>query len=233
MKFSPIKIDFHENSSSDWALLHDVIKIGPGSRIVQSTFHGPFYVNRNTQIGPDLEVGKYTGLNESCFIARGSIGAYCAVGARTAINPFNHPTDWLSIHEFQYHPKSYDWSPEWADFERLERTPDMFERTIVGNDVWMGHNVNVMGGVIIGDGAIIGAGAVVTKPVPPFAIVTGVPATIRRYRFDDKTIERLLKVRWWDFELGDLSGLNFRKIHECLPRLEDIRARLDQGQVVA
>lgn len=230
MSFSPITVDFYENASSEWTFFRDVMKIGPGSRIINSTIRGPLYLNRNTQIGPDADVGKYTGLNESCFIARGAIGAFCSVGARTAINPFNHPTDWLSTHEFQYHPKSYDWVPEWNEFRRLERTPDMFERTIVGNDVWMGHNVNVLGGVTIADGAIIAAGAVVTTSVPPFAIVAGVPAKIRRYRFDEKTIERLLEVRWWDFELPELSGLNFRNVQECLPRLEALRARRDREE---
>ena len=70
-------------------------------------------MNRFSQIGPDVVIGKYTGLNESNYIARAKVGAFCAFGARTAINPFNHPTDWLSIHEFQYHPASYDWSEEY------------------------------------------------------------------------------------------------------------------------
>ena len=61
-----------------------------------------------------------------------------------AINPFNHPVDWLSIHEFQYHPRSFDWVPEYNDFERLERTHDMFRHVTIGNDVWTGHNVNVI-----------------------------------------------------------------------------------------
>ena len=225
MAFAPVKIDFYENPSNDWALVHEVMKIGPGSRIIASTIEGPLYLNRNTQLGPEVTAGKYTGLNESCFIARAAIGAFCAVGARTAINPFNHPTGWLSIHEFQYHAKSYDWVPEWNEFRRLERTPDMFERTTIGNDVWMGHNVNVMGGVTVGDGAIIAASAVVTKDVPPYAIVAGIPATVRRYRFDERTIERLLAVKWWEFDLLELSGLNFRNVSECLPRLEEIRSR--------
>lgn len=225
MPFTPILIDHYENATDAWTTLHKVMRIGAGSRIFNALIEGPLCLNRNTQLGPDVKVGKYVGMNESCFMARGEIGAFCAIGARTSINPFNHPTDWLSIHEFQYHPKSYDWVPEWNDFRRLERTPEMFERTVIGNDVWMGHNASVLPGGTVGDGAVIGIGSVVTKPVPPYAIVAGVPATIRRFRFDETTIERLLKVRWWEFDLSELSNLNFRDVKACLPRLEEIRAR--------
>jgi acetyltransferase-like isoleucine patch superfamily enzyme len=225
--FASIRVEFYENATNDWALLHGVMKLGAGARIIASTIDGPLYLNRNTQLGPDVVAGKYTGLNESCFMARGTIGAFCAIGARTAINPFNHPTGWLSIHEFQYHASSYDWIPEYRELRRLERSPDMFPRTRIGNDVWMGHNVNVLAGVDVGDGAVVAAGAVVTEPVPPYAIVAGVPAKVRRMRFDDRTIERLLAVRWWEFELSELSGLDFRAVASCLPRLEEIRARCD------
>lgn len=228
MAFSPVYFDHYENLTDQAAFPHPTMKLNPGARIYKSTILGPLYLNKNTQLGPEVTAGKYFGMNESCFIARADIGAYCAIGARTSINPFNHPTNWLSTHEFQYHPKSFDWVDEWNQFERLERTPDMIPRVIIGNDVWMGHNVNIMAGVNVGDGAVIAAGAVVTKDVPPFAIVAGVPATIRKYRFSERTIERLLAVRWWDLELPDLSGLNFRNVETCLDRLEEIRAAKGQ-----
>lgn len=70
-------------------------------------------------------------------------------------------------------------------------------RVEIGNDVWIGDNVVILKGKI-GDGAVIGAGAVVTRDVPPYAIVAGNPARVIKYRFDDETIRKLLKEKWWD-----------------------------------
>ena len=73
--------------------------------------------------------------------------------------------------------------------------------TVIGNDVWIGYEATVMSGVKIGNGAVIGAKAVVAKDMPDYAIAVGNPAQVVRYRFPPKTIERLLALRWWDWEL--------------------------------
>ena len=85
--------------------------------------------------------------------------------------------------------------------------------TIIGNDVWIGKDVNIMGGVTIGDGAIIGTGAVITKDVPPYAVVAGVPAKILKYRFDEEAIAAFLRIKWWNWSeeliekrFSDVSG---------------------------
>jgi acetyltransferase-like isoleucine patch superfamily enzyme len=225
MKFDDLYIDNFVNTGTEHVTLNGLLHVNPGARIFKTTTRGPLYLNNDTQLGPDVTIGKYGGLNKDCFLARATVGAFCSIGARTAINPFNHPTGWLSIHEFQYHPNSYDWVDEYKNLDRLSRTPDMFTTVSIGNDVWMGHNVNVLAGINVADGAIVAAGSVVTKDVPPYAIVAGVPATVKRKRFSDAVIERLLRASWWDLELAELSGLPFRDVERCLDMIEEIRAR--------
>ena len=225
MKFPKVYIDKFENNTNEAVVLHDVIRVQPGARIVRSTFHGPLNMERISLIGPDFTIGKYTSLNQDTFIIRATVGAFCAIGARSAINPFNHPTDWFSVHEFQYHPTSYGWVPEYNKISRVLRTPESFTRAAIGNDVWIGNNVNILG-ANIGDGAVVAAGAVVTKDVPPYAIVAGVPAEIKRYRFSEKLIAHFLKAKWWELELEQLDGLPFRDPERCLDLIDKISGQV-------
>ncbi|HWI26796.1 MAG TPA: CatB-related O-acetyltransferase [Stellaceae bacterium] len=225
MIYDTIYIEREENTTKVPLTLHGVIRLKPGARILTSRLNGPARLGLQTQIGPDVEFGRYSGMNDHGFVGRATIGNFCAFGIRNSFNPFNHPTDWLSTHEFQYLSHTFDWVDEYNEFVRLERTPDMFQRVTIGSDVWTGHHVNIMPGASVGDGAIIAAGAVVTKDVPPYAAVAGVPARVKRLRFPEKTIERLLRLRWWDLELSELSGLPFRDIDRCLDRIEEIRSR--------
>ncbi len=77
--------------------------------------------------------------------------------------------------------------------------------TVIGNDVWIGYGATLMPGVQVGDGAIVASQAVVTKPVPPYAVVGGNPAQIIRYRFDDATIEALLALQWWHWDIEKIT----------------------------
>ncbi len=228
MPYPSIYVDDYENRTGEPEILHGIWKLNPRAKIFKSQVSGPLYLNVDTQIGPEVTLGKYVGMNAQCYVGRATVGSFIAFGARTMINPFNHPTNWLSSHEFQYRDDSFGWVQEYRDIQRLSRSADMFKPTTVGSDVWMGHGAMVMPGVSVGHGAIIAAGTVVTKDVPPYAIVAGVPGTVKKLRFSEAVVERLLRVRWWDMDLPDLSGLDFRNVESCLDRLEDMRASLGE-----
>ena len=218
-------IDSDVNGSFEPVIRHGVIRLNPGAQIYRTKYAGPLFLDRNARIGPDVEIGRYCSLGETSLITRGQIGSFCAIAARVAINPFNHPMDWLSIHEFQFRTDSYDWVPEYRDMKRLSRTPDMFSPVKLGNDIWIGANATIMGGVTIGDGAVIGAGSVVTQDVPAYCIAVGQPAAVKRKRFSHQIIERLLAAKWWDLELSELSGLPYRDIERCLDMIEALKAQ--------
>ncbi|HEY1095944.1 MAG TPA: CatB-related O-acetyltransferase [Alphaproteobacteria bacterium] len=121
------------------------------------------------------------------------IGAFCSIAPNVTI-PFGlHPSETVSTHPTFYESR-FGFTPHDIDISQF--IPKNRKVTI-GHDVWIGTNVTILTGITIGTGAIIGAGAVVTKDVPPYAIIAGVPAKILRYRFDEETIEKLLASKWW------------------------------------
>ena len=172
------------------------------------------------------------------YVVRGSyvnpdkvkIGKYCAIAYGVVIGLDNHPIQHLSSHGFSCTADpTHMYSALDVPAHRL-RPNAAKGKAIVGNDVWIGRNAIVMGGVRIGDGAVVGAGAVVTKDVPPYAIVAGVPARIIRYRFDEATVSRLLASRWWDYPPEFIANeLVFDDIEQCLQTLEENRHLLNSG----
>jgi len=100
---------------------------------------------------------------------------------------------------------------------------DLPNYTVIGHDVWIGLNAVIMNGVNVGTGAVIGAGAIVTKDVPPYAIVGGVPAKVIKYRFDEETIEQLLSSRWWELDPVVIEKLPKEDINKCLYEIRKIR----------
>ncbi len=124
------------------------------------------------------------------------IGKFCSIacGAKFLFNSANHSLTSLSIYPF---PIFFE---EWGlDRAQVTRAWDHKGDIVIGNDVWIGYEAVILAGVTIGDGAIIGTRAVVTKDVPPYTIVGGVPAKPIRKRFSDDTIAALLALRWWDW----------------------------------
>jgi phosphonate metabolism protein (transferase hexapeptide repeat family) len=175
-----------------------------------------------TEVGPNTtivesELGDYSYAINDCDIIYTSIGKFCSLASHVRINPGNHPLDRPALHHFTYRSDQFDLGDRDADFFDWRRS----HTVSIGHDVWVGHGAMVLPGVTIGNGAAVGAGSVVTKDVPDFCIVAGVPAKPLRFRFEEQVRKGLLKIQWWHWP------------HEQLrTRLADFR-RLDAAAFVA
>ena len=168
---------------------------------------------KNVVTNPNITVGEYTIYNDFVHDPREFernnvlyhypvngdkliIGAFCSIacGAKFLFNSANHTLRSLSTYPFPI------FSEEWGlKRENVTNAWDNKGNIVVGNDVWIGYEAVILAGVTIGDGAIIGTRAVVTKDVPPYTIVGGVPAKPIRRRFPEETAEKLLELQWWNW----------------------------------
>lgn len=145
------------------------------------------------------------------------IGKFCMIasGVTFIMNGANHLTDAISTYPFAIFGKGWEHA---MDGKAYPNKGD----TIIGNDVWIGYNATIMAGVTIGDGAIIATKSVVTKDVEPYTIVGGNPAREIKKRFTDDTKQRLLKLKWWDWNiekitknLQHITNINVDILEEC------------------
>jgi virginiamycin A acetyltransferase len=143
----------------------------------------------------NAEIGRYSyGFNRWTFWGSVKIGQFCSIAPNVTIGATKHPIDTVTSHPFLFDPK-YSVNP----LKKEDRTLGNFGNVTIGNDVYIGINALIMPGINIGDGAVIGAETVVTKDIPPYAIVVGVPGRIKNYRFAKATICKLLEIKWWDW----------------------------------
>ena len=182
-----------------------------------------------TQFTNTLSIGSFT-----YFVSGRAhdlhIGRYCSIAPDVLIGPGPHPLDWLSTHPFQFFNRFRfdvgDGFPDSADYKAhlvvAQGKPFARPNPVhIGHDVWIGNGVLVLPGVTIGTGAVIASRAVVTRDVPPYAIVGGNPARIIRHRFDEQTIERILLTEWWRFPPWQMQDMIFHDIGSVLSVIED------------
>ncbi|WP_283771405.1 CatB-related O-acetyltransferase [Shewanella sp. 10B] len=147
-------------------------------------------------------VGKATYLS-SAIISNCSIGAFCSIGPGSRVGGLGeHPTQFVSTHPAFYSnlkQSGITYISGENEIPFVENSP-----VNIGNDVWIGARALILDGVNIGHGAIIAAGAVVTKDIPPYAVVGGVPAKLIKYRFHPEVVDSLLGLKWWDWSDDEL-----------------------------
>lgn len=191
----------------------------------EATLFPPVRLYGAVTVNAKAQIGKYTYIGRDGYVGRGAvIGNYCSIARNAEISPINHPTDYLSCHPFQYNSNHFADHPGYQDHARV-KGPSA-DPAVIGHDVWIGAGAMVCQGVTVGTGAVIAGGAVVTKDVPPYAIVAGVPAKIIRYRFDEGTIDRLLNSKWWELEPKDMAGVDFQNVSDALDKISSVKLQM-------
>ncbi|MGM9679879.1 MAG: CatB-related O-acetyltransferase [Eubacteriales bacterium] len=176
--------------------------IGENVRLEGNNSVGERAVLENTEIGYGSYIGDHADLT-GC-----RIGRFCSIGPDVKRIKGTHPLNFVSTHPAFYranHPCGFS-------FVSQDKAPDYRfacegVHIVIGSDVWIGTGAFLIDGIRIGNGAVILAGAVVTKDVPDYAVVGGVPAKVLRSRFDEETVRRLQKIGWWD------KGIDWIKAH--------------------
>ncbi|OOQ57084.1 CatB-related O-acetyltransferase [Mucilaginibacter pedocola] len=202
------------------------VKIGSGIEFnMHNSFEG-FNVIGNKAIIGSSHIGLGTYVSAASVIKDTFIGRFCSIGSNIQTGMGTHPSKiFVSTHPAFFSVEkqagfSFVNQNRFEEFVYADAEKKLI--AIIGNDVWIGNNVIITDGVTIGDGAIVAAGAVVTKDVPPYAIVAGVPAKVLRYRFEPAEIDYLLQIKWWNWGM--------EKLRRNSPAFNDIKQFINTTQ---
>lgn len=171
-------------------------------------------------------IGYASYIGNRSFIKNTKIGRYTCIATDVMTIAGGHPTTkFVSIHPAFYSTRkqsgfTYVNEEKYSDFNYIDSNQRY--TVSIGNDVWIGSSAKIMEGVTIGDGAVVAAGAIVTRDVPPYAIVGGIPAKIIKYRFDTETIQKLIELKWWDKNQAWIKehADDFEDVEKLLAHLE-------------
>lgn len=186
------------------------LSIGYGSYISSCQFGEYNKIQNNVKL-IDVSLGDFTYIANNSNIIKTTIGKFCSIGSNCQIVLGRHPSStFISTHPAFFsiskkHLKTFVDKNKFVEYKSVE----------IGNDVWIGANVIILDGIKIGNGAIVATGSVVTKDVLPYSIVGGVPAKIIKYRFKESEITKLLKIKWWNW--------NIEKIKKNINLFENIK----------
>jgi hypothetical protein len=175
--------------------------------------------------GPYLHsMGSHSCTNSS-FVLPITVGRYCSIAHNVELMGNNHPIERLTGCGLNYIA-----SPIYDDYlaskgKSIPKVPNVSTKpqTIIGNDVWIGSEVVLARGIKIGNGAVIATHAVVTKDVPDYAIITGIPGEVKKYRFPEELRQRLIKSEWWEYDLADFCHLDTMKPEAFLDGFEKLK----------
>jgi phosphonate metabolism protein (transferase hexapeptide repeat family) len=182
LRFKDVKID-------KGICIDDRTKMGKNIHILADTIINNSFIDSFTYIG------------KNGVVQNAQIGKFCSIANDVCIGPGKHPIDNFSTATIFYRKKNT------LNIELIEQDIffEEYETVTIGHDVWIGTRAIVLDGITVGNGAVIAANSVVTKDVPPYAIVAGVPAKIIKYRFNDDKINKLNDSKWWELDLNEIK----------------------------
>lgn len=176
--------------------------IHPDCELTETRFGAYVEIGRGSRIAHS-EIGDYSYCDRYADIANATVGKFANIASFTRIGATDHPLHTASCHHFLYRSADYweDTEPDEAFFAHRKS-----RRAMIGHDTWIGHNAMIKPEVTVGDGAVVAAGAVVTRDVPPYTIVAGMPAKKIRDRQPAEIAARMIALGWWDWDHARLRA---------------------------